>query len=158
MANKRQVVTNSLPELDEIAKSLSGMLRAGDVVCLDGELGSGKSQFVRFVCNNLGFEGEVTSPTYCFLNEYEIGNDFFVYHFDLYRLQDESQLSEVGFDDYGYCPRNGVAFVEWASLFEEEMPEAALHVHFSGNGDEPRVVTATSNSERADKIIEGWGI
>ena len=83
----------------ELARRLAGVLRPGTVICLDGDLGAGKTLFVQNLAASLGVQGEVTSPTFNLMNVYEDGRLPLV-HFDLYRLEQEYELDEIGFYDY----------------------------------------------------------
>lgn len=144
-----------ISELDVLAGRLSENLQAGDTVLLEGELGSGKTEFVRHVAKHLGVKTDITSPTFCFLNSYETNKGFKLHHFDVYRLNSEDELCDVGFDECGYNPPDGVAFIEWAGKFLEAMPEDALQLSFSGQGDDPREIVATPNSCLMSHILEG---
>ena len=134
------VKIKDLEDLSDFAQDFAKRIKVGDTVCLNGELGSGKTQFVKLVAKHLGYKGEVSSPTFCFMNEYEIEDEFSLYHFDLYRLDDSTELSEIGFDEYGYSPHSGISFIEWSDKFEEEMPEGAIKMLFFGHGDEERKI------------------
>ena len=145
---------SDIDDLDALAGKLASSLQAGNTILLDGELGSGKTEFVRCVAKHLGVEADVTSPTFCFLNSYDTNAGFKLHHFDVYRLSSEDELSDVGFDECGYNPVDGVAFIEWASKFPEAMPEDALQLNFSGQGDDPRVIVAVANSQRLNHVLE----
>ena len=145
---------SDIAELDALAGKFAGELKAGDTILLDGELGSGKTEFVRRIAKHLGVKEDVTSPTFCFLNTYDTNSDFKLHHFDIYRLNSEDELSDVGFDECGYDPADGFAFIEWASKFPEAMPEDALQLNFSGQGDGPREIVAIPNSQRMQHFLE----
>lgn len=105
----------------ELARRLAGVLRPGTVICLDGDLGAGKTLFVQNLAASLGVQGEVTSPTFNLMNVYEDGRLPLV-HFDLYRLEQEYELDEIGFYDYAENP-DGLVLIEWAEKFPECLPE-----------------------------------
>ncbi len=105
----------------ELARRLAGVLRPGTVICLDGDLGAGKTLFVQNLAASLGVQGEVTSPTFNLMNLYEDGRLPLV-HFDLYRLEQEYELDEIGFYDYAENPE-GLVLIEWAEKFPECLPE-----------------------------------
>lgn len=105
----------------ELARRLAGVLRPGTVICLDGDLGAGKTLFVQNLAASLGVQGEVTSPTFNLMNVYEDGRLPLV-HFDLYRLEQEYELDEIGFYDYAENPE-GLVLIEWAEKFPECLPE-----------------------------------
>ena len=145
---------SDIAELDALAGKFARELKAGDTILLDGELGSGKTEFVRRVANHLGVKEDVTSPTFCFLNTYDTNAGFKLYHFDIYRLNSEDELSDVGFDECGYDPSDGVAFIEWASKFPDAMPKDVLQLNFGGQGDGPREIAAIPNSQRMQHFLE----
>src|SRR6056297_1681206 len=99
----------SIKETAKIAEDFANQLQEGDVVALCGELGTGKTFFVRKVAEALNYENLVTSPTFVILNIYKA--DMMIYHFDLYRLEREQELENVGFSEY--LNKNGIVFVEW---------------------------------------------
>lgn len=113
-----------------VAAELARGLGDGDVVLLDGDLGAGKTQFAQGVAAGLGVTESVTSPTFNIMFEYTSGR-VPLYHFDLYRLDDASQLEDVDFYGVTDSSTPGVALVEWASMFPDEMPEDAVRVRIS---------------------------
>lgn len=124
-----------------VAAGLAAELEDGDVVLLSGDLGAGKTQFAQGLARGLGVTEPVTSPTFNIMFEYASGR-VPLYHFDLYRLDDASQLEDVDF--YGLVDEStpGVALVEWADLFPDEMPEGAIRVRITRvpDDDEARVI------------------
>ena len=149
-----QFTVSDIAELDALAGKLASTLQKGDTILLDGELGSGKTEFVRHVAKHLGVEDDITSPTFCFLNSYDTNAGFKLHHFDVYRLNSEDELSDVGFDECGYNPSDGVAFIEWASKFPDAMPEDALQLSFRGQGDDPREIAVIANTQHMKHILE----
>lgn len=105
--------------LQELAANFARSLAVGDVVALDGDLGAGKTTFTQGLMAGLGYEGEVTSPTFSLVQEYKTAR-FPVFHFDFYRLESEGEIEALGWDDY--LERGGLVIVEWASLFPELLP------------------------------------
>ena len=109
----------------EIAEHLRGAL-AGDtavVVCLDGEMGVGKTTLVAGICAEFGAL-RAKSPTYTVVNEYR--GELPIFHFDFYRLADEDDLASVGYDDY--LSRRALVFIEWSELLPSAIPRDAFHV------------------------------
>ena len=112
--------------LQRIGLSLGKLLQAGDVVLLRGEMGAGKSVLTRAAAKGLGVEGPVPSPTFTILNIHE-GTDLTLYHFDLYRLEGEDALYEMGLEEY-IPSRDGASLIEWPQMAAEAMPADALGV------------------------------
>jgi len=108
----------SIKETAKIAEDFANQLQEGDVVALCGELGTGKTFFVRKVAEALNYENLVTSPTFVILNIYKA--DMMIYHFDLYRLEREQELENVGFSEY--LNKNGIVFVEWPEVTKNFLP------------------------------------
>ena len=103
-------ITNNVNETYEIAKLVASKLKGGEILLLNGDLGAGKTTFTKGLADSLGVEDIVTSPTFTIMKEYE--GRLNIYHFDMYRIGDEDEVYELGFDDYLY-DKNGVAVIEW---------------------------------------------
>jgi tRNA threonylcarbamoyladenosine biosynthesis protein TsaE len=110
---------------------------AGTVVCLIGDLGAGKTEFVKGLAAGLGFAGEVTSPTFTILHEYR-GGRLPLFHMDFYRLREESELDEIGFDEY--LKADGVCAIEWGDKFPNRLPPDSIKVVFSIDPGERREI------------------
>ena len=119
-----EYLSHSEQETEELGAALAGRLKAGDVVAYRGDLGAGKTAFTRGLARGLGCTGRVTSPTFTIVNEYE--GRIPLFHFDLYRLGDEEELWDIGWEDY--LGRGGVCAVEWSERVSEALPEDTLWV------------------------------
>ena len=127
-----QVFISQSPQMtQEYACKVAAGLRAGDVVLLQGDLGAGKTEFVKGLAAGLGVKERVTSPTFALLNVYQ--GRVPVYHFDLYRLEHPEELAEIGFDEF--LGGAGVAVVEWPDRFWEEMPKEFIQVQLTVGED-----------------------
>lgn len=102
----------------------------GDVYCLEGDLGVGKTVFTQGFAKGLGIEEPVQSPTFTIVQEYEEGRLPF-YHFDVYRIGDVEEMDEIGYEDYIYG--QGVSLIEWANLIREILPEHYTKITISKN-------------------------
>lgn len=111
-------------ETESLGESLGTRLRAGDVVAYFGELGAGKTAFTRGLARGLGCTGRVTSPTFTIVNEYE--GPIPLFHFDLYRLEGEDDLFDIGWEDY--LDRGGVCAVEWCERAADLLPPGTITV------------------------------
>lgn len=115
----------SAEETFRLGEMTGGKLKPGAVICLDGDLGAGKTVFVKGVAKGLGITDTVCSPTFTILQEYRDGR-MPLYHFDVYRIEDPEEMYEIGFDEYLYG--EGVCLIEWAKNVAELIPEGALKI------------------------------
>lgn len=99
--------------------------KKGDIICLDGDLGAGKTVFAKGFAEGLGIKEPVTSPTFNILKEYQ-GGRLPLFHFDVYRIEDPDEMYAIGFEDYFYG--DGVCLVEWSELISELIPKNAIHI------------------------------
>lgn len=117
-------ISNSYDETLKIAASFAGTLNKGDVLCMYGDLGAGKTAFVQGLAKGLGIDEPITSPTFTIVNEYE--GTLPLYHFDVYRIADSDEMYEIGFDEYVYG--EGVSVIEWCELIEDILPEKRYNI------------------------------
>lgn len=136
--NEHQIKANSVEETGRIAESLALLLRPGDVITLEGDLGTGKTTFTKGIANGLGIKRIVNSPTYTIVKEYE--GELPLYHMDVYRLENSDE--DIGFDEY--FNGNGISIVEWAHFIEEFLPEERLNIKFSYLDDHSRLLQFTA--------------
>jgi len=116
-------------------REFAAKLGAGDVLGLCGDLGAGKTHFVKGLAAGLGAEAEVTSPTFTLIHEYP-GGRLPLFHFDLYRLDSEDELLRIGFDDY--LDAGGVLAIEWADKFPALLPPHTRWLRFTHRSDDSR--------------------
>lgn len=128
-----RVVTHSESETIDAGTAFAAQLTQGSVVALYGDLGSGKTRFVKGISRGLGVKETVTSPTFTIVNEHRDGR-LPLFHFDCYRLRTVSELDEIGFDEYIYG--FGVCVVEWAEIIEERLPEQRFNIRITAGADE----------------------
>ena len=114
-----------------MAADFAKTLRAGDVLCMYGDLGAGKTAFVQGLAQGLGIDEHITSPTFTIVNEYE--GTLPLYHFDVYRIADSDEMYEIGFDEYVYG--EGVSVIEWCELIEDILPEKRYNITITKNYD-----------------------
>lgn len=112
-------------------------LHAGDVLALAGDLGTGKTQFVKGLVAGLGSDDDVTSPTFTLIHEYTSGR-LPVYHFDFYRLNHRDELRQLGLEDY--FNGEGVCVIEWADRFPETLPARAEWFCFETRSESERAI------------------
>ncbi|WP_278968519.1 tRNA (adenosine(37)-N6)-threonylcarbamoyltransferase complex ATPase subunit type 1 TsaE [Megasphaera elsdenii] len=117
------VATHSEAGTIALGKALGPVLSDGDVLALRGDLGAGKTHFVQGIAQGMGIDDVVVSPTFTILNYYE--NTIPLQHFDFYRLEEEYELDDLGFDDY---LESGVTVIEWSEKFPDRLPDDAAIV------------------------------
>ncbi len=116
-----------LSDTKALAQALTHYLKPGAVIALDGDLGAGKTTFTQFLCQCLGVDDYVTSPTFNIMNTYEgtlQGAPLHIYHFDVYRIHDPDDMDEIGFDEFIYG--KGISIVEWAKLVADHLPKETI--------------------------------
>ena len=117
--------TYSPQETYDLGMALGRQARPGDVYCLNGDLGVGKTVFTQGFAAGLDIEGPVNSPTFTIVQQYEDGR-LPLYHFDVYRIGDVSEMDEIGYEECFYG--QGVSLIEWSNLIEEILPETVIRV------------------------------
>lgn len=120
-------ISRSAAETEEAGARFAPELRAGDVLALSGDLGAGKTRFVKGLARALGSSDAVTSPTFTLVHEYS-GGRLPLYHFDFYRLETAEALRSLDFDEYVFG--NGVSVIEWADKFPASLPSLTRWLRF----------------------------
>lgn len=121
------IETTSAEETERAAARLAALLEPGDVLCLRGNLGAGKTTFTRGLTRALGASASASSPTFTLLHEYrEADNGVPVFHFDAYRLRGPADLADIGFDDY--LSGNGIVVIEWPERIEAALPDTRIDI------------------------------
>jgi len=135
-----ELISRSVAETHAFAKKLAENAQAGEIYALSGDLGTGKTVFAKGFAKGLGITQDVTSPTFSIVNEYE--GRLPLYHFDVYRIVDVSEMEETGYEDYFYG--KGVCLVEWAEMIDELMPPETIRVQITkdlSQGEDFRRIT-----------------
>ena len=130
-----EFVAENLEDTRAFASQFASQLNRGDIVLLTGDLGAGKTTFVKAVAKELGYTGLVTSPTFTLLNEYS--GSMPIYHFDMYRLKSSSEAVESGLDEV-LKNNDGVCFVEWPQKVAGILPEKYIMLDITILGDNAR--------------------
>ncbi len=133
----------------EIAENIESEKFPGMVICLDGELGSGKTVFVKGFAKALGIKETVTSPTFSLVKEYYDG-EMPLFHMDVYRLDDSNK--NFGLDDY--LNQDGVCIIEWPEMIENQLPEERLDIKIRVIDDETRVLVFTPYGQQYEELCE----
>ncbi|MDO5063056.1 MAG: tRNA (adenosine(37)-N6)-threonylcarbamoyltransferase complex ATPase subunit type 1 TsaE [Peptostreptococcaceae bacterium] len=150
------IITNSELETIELGRKIGQLLTNGDLICLDGDLGAGKTHFTKGLAQGMGIREEITSPTFTIVQEYDGERD--LYHFDVYRLFDEEELYLIGFEDY--LKRKGVIIVEWSEKVRGILPKDRLEIRIEYlDGPDNRKLVFEPFGKRAEELVEkfqGW--
>lgn len=131
-------ITNSPEETEAVALKLSEVLCGGEVIAFRGDLGAGKTCFTRGLAKGLGYNGNVTSPTFAIVNEY-LGGKFNIYHYDMYRIEGWEDLYSTGFFDYKDL--GGILVAEWSENIEGALDNDTIYVLIDKLGDNQRKIT-----------------
>ena len=137
---EKVIEITSLDNISAAAKEFTESMGDGKVFAFYGKMGAGKTTFIKAVCECLGVEDTVTSPTFAIVNEYQSATvDCPIYHFDFYRIKKLDEVYDMGYEDYFYG--GGICFIEWPELIEELLPEDAIRVDIAATDDGKRTVT-----------------
>ncbi|MCG1024017.1 tRNA (adenosine(37)-N6)-threonylcarbamoyltransferase complex ATPase subunit type 1 TsaE [Sutcliffiella horikoshii] len=143
-----ELMTHSAEETMAKSEALGKLMRGGEVLLLEGDLGAGKTTFTKGLAKGLEIKRNVNSPTFTIIKEYQ--GRLPLYHMDVYRLADSEE--DLGFDDY--FEGEGVTVVEWAHLIEEFLPNERLEIYIYHHGDEERKLVLTPKGERYEAICK----
>ncbi|HEY5036590.1 MAG TPA: tRNA (adenosine(37)-N6)-threonylcarbamoyltransferase complex ATPase subunit type 1 TsaE [Chthoniobacterales bacterium] len=131
-------ISHSAAETIAFAQNWAQHLQPNDIVALRGDLGAGKTHFVKGIVSSFGSSETVTSPTFTLLHEYRAGR-LPIFHFDFYRIENRAAVENIGFEDY--LEENGLAVIEWADRYPELLPGRARWVDFAIESAEERRIT-----------------
>lgn len=141
-------ITNSEKETIEIAQNLESEKFPNMIICLDGDLGSGKTLFTKGMANALGIKENITSPTFNIIKEYE--GELPLYHMDVYRL--DGNTDGIGIEEY--FNKDGVVVIEWAKTINEILPEERLEIKFKVLDENKRLITITPYGKKYEDLCE----
>ncbi len=144
-----KITTNSELETIELAQNFESEKFENMVICLDGELGSGKTVFTKGFANGLGIEENITSPTFTIIKEYMDG-EMPLYHMDVYRL--DGNTEGVGIEEY--FTKGGVVIIEWANTIKNILPEERLEIKFKVLDENRRMLVITPHGRKYEELCE----
>jgi tRNA threonylcarbamoyladenosine biosynthesis protein TsaE len=140
-----EIKIQNLETIREAAREFINNIGERRVFAFYGKMGAGKTTFVKAICEELGVEDVITSPTFAIVNEYEVNNaellslhSSSIYHFDFYRIKKLEEVYDMGYEEYFYS--GSLCFIEWPELIEEVLPEDAVRVTIEENADGSRSV------------------
>ena len=134
-----KIKIDSLENIHTAAKEFLANMGDGKVFAFYGKMGTGKTTFIKAICEELGVDDVITSPTFAIVNEYTAGNGDPIYHFDFYRITKNSEAIDIGLDDYLYS--GCLCLMEWPENIEDLLPEETLRVHIAVNPDQSRTLS-----------------
>lgn len=144
----------NVADTTKLGIELGKLLNAGDIICLTGDLGVGKTHITKGIAQGLGIPDTITSPTFTIVNEYDSGR-LKLNHFDVYRVNDPDEIYAIGFDDYIFS--DAVSIIEWANYIEEILPDDLLHINIKKDltkDEDYRKIILTPYGGRYDYIKE----
>lgn len=146
-----KIKTNSPEETKSFGYKLGKLLKSGDILCLNGDLGAGKTTLTQSIAKGLDVEDYVTSPTFTLINEYD--GRYPVYHFDVYRIDDIDEMYDLGFEEYIYS--EGVTIIEWANRIEDILPLERLDITIKkGKEFDQREIIIEAKGKRYEEIVK----
>ena len=137
-----EIKIKSIEEIAVAAKEFVAAMGERKVFAFYGKMGAGKTTFIKAVCEELGVEDVINSPTFAIVNEYVDGQGEPVYHFDFYRIKNQQEVMDLGYEDYVYSGH--VCFMEWPELIENLLPDDAVKVTVEEEIDGGRVLVVDS--------------
>ena len=135
------ITINGIEDYPQAAREFVQLLDKGRIFAFYGKMGSGKTTFIKSICEELGVEDTINSPTFAIVNEYEDREQNTIYHFDFYRIKSLEEVYNMGYEEYLYG--DAICFMEWPELIEELLPEETVKV----------LVEEKENGSRSVKII-----
>lgn len=148
-----EYIVTTVDETYKIGKLIGSLVNSGDIICLIGDLGTGKTHLTKGIANGLDIEDTITSPTFTIVNEYT--GRLILYHFDVYRVNDPDEIAAIGFDEYIFG--DGVSVIEWANYIEELIPPNNLTItieKLTEYGDDYRKINIQYTDKRYDYVKE----
>lgn len=148
MKMEYKVTTRNEMDTIEIAQNFESEKFPNMIICLDGELGSGKTVFTKGIANALGVKESVTSPTFTIIKEYD--GELPLYHMDVYRLN--GNVDGTGIEEY--FTKGGVVVIEWADTIKDILPEERLDIKFKVVGENTRILILTPHGQKYEELCE----
>jgi tRNA threonylcarbamoyladenosine biosynthesis protein TsaE len=136
-----EIEVNDLKELPEAASALVKFAGQDKIFLFEGEMGAGKTTFIKTICSALGVEDLVSSPTFSIVNEYRGRNNSRIYHFDFYRIESLQEAYDIGYEEYFYS--GDICLVEWPEKIRELLPESYIEIRITPTAPDARLLSFT---------------
>lgn len=150
----KKIIINSIKEMRKFGNTIGKALKGGEIICLRGDLGAGKTHLTQFIGEGMGIDDYITSPSFALLNIYD--GEINLNHFDAYRLEGEEDFYDLGFEEYLFS--NDVNIIEWPDVIYELLPENPLNIYIEkGEGEIRLLRIETENKEKYQEILEAIG-
>lgn len=133
-----KIEIKSLDTINEAAREFIKLIDQDTVFAFRGSMGAGKTTFIKAICEELGVEDVINSPTFAIVNEYRSGSSELIYHFDFYRINKVEEAYDFGYEDYLYS--GALCFIEWPEKIEDILPGDVVNVTITENEDGTRTV------------------
>ncbi len=134
-----EIRIKDINQIRSAARQFIDSMPAGKVFAFYGKMGAGKTTFIKAICEEMGVDDVITSPTFAIVNEYETAEAETIYHFDFYRIKKLDEVYDMGYEDYFYS--GNLCFIEWPELIEDLLPDDATKVTIEEAEDGSRVIT-----------------
>lgn len=138
-----RILIKSLEQLHKAAKQFIELIGQNKVFAFYGDMGAGKTTFIKAICQELGVSENITSPTFSLVNEYLINDDSTIFHFDCYRLKNVHEAYDIGAEEYLYS--GNICFVEWPEKIEDLLPQNRVDVYIKVLNNNSREITLQYN-------------
>lgn len=135
---EQQIKINSLEEYPTAARTFIEAMADNRIFAFYGNMGTGKTTLIKSICEEMGVQDTINSPTFAIVNEYEDAESRTIYHFDFYRIKSLAEVYNMGYEEYLYS--DAICFIEWPELIEELLPEEAVKVEITEQSDGTRLV------------------
>jgi tRNA threonylcarbamoyladenosine biosynthesis protein TsaE len=129
---------NSLEDINSVAAEFIKLVGDKRIFAMHGAMGVGKTTFVKAICEEMGVQDSINSPTFAIVNEYHTAKENIIYHFDFYRIDDVQEAYDFGYEDYFYS--DAMCFIEWPEKIDSILPNDTVEVHFNEEADGSRSI------------------
>ncbi len=143
---------NNLKDTEKLGKIIAKSIEKGTVICLDGDLGVGKTALTQFIAKEFGIKEYIVSPTFTIIKEYQGKGMFPFYHMDVYRIASEDDMYDLGYDEYIYS--EGVTIIEWSHLIEGILPEERINIEIKRIDDNKREANIQGKGLVYERLIK----